>query len=108
MANYIDRQAAIEELAEQIALCDKALNSFGISMKDEYAVKVEKASLVAYREQLEALPPADVVPVVRCRNCARLNRNGYCTRFQNNISGIATSWFMPDDDDFCSYGERKE
>ena len=63
MANYIDRQAAIEELAEQIALCDKALNSFGISMKDEYAVKVEKASLVAYREQLEALPAADVVPV---------------------------------------------
>ena len=57
---------------------------------------------------IKAIPAADVAPVVRCRNCARLNRNGYCTRFQNNISGIATSWFMPDDDDFCSYGERKE
>ena len=57
---------------------------------------------------LSDIPAADVAPVVRCRNCARLNRNGYCTRFQNNISGIATSWFMPEDDDFCSYGERRE
>jgi len=63
MDDLISRQAAIEALAEQIALCDKALNSFGISMKDEYAVKVEKASLVAYKEQLEAIPAADVVPV---------------------------------------------
>jgi len=57
---------------------------------------------------LHDISAADVVPVVRCRDCAKLNRNGYCTRFQNNISGIATSWFMPDEDDFCSYGERKE
>ena len=58
MADLIDRQAAIDALAEQIALCDKALNTFGISMKDEYAVKVEKASLVAYKEQLESIPSA--------------------------------------------------
>ena len=58
MNDLISRQAAIEALAEQIALCDKALNTFGISMKDEYAVKVEKASLVAYKEQLESIPSA--------------------------------------------------
>ena len=69
MDDYISRQVAIEMLDEQIALCDKALNSFGISMKDEYAVKVEKASLAAYKEQLEAIPAADVVPVVRCKDC---------------------------------------
>ncbi len=64
MAEYIDRQAAIETLDEHIALCDKVLKSFRISMKDEYAVKVERASLVAYKEQLEAMPSADVAPVV--------------------------------------------
>lgn len=63
MAEYIERQAAIEALEEQIALCDKALKSFGISMKDEYAVKVERTSLAAYKEQLEVIPAADVVPV---------------------------------------------
>ena len=67
-----------------------------------------KFSLMYIWKNIIDLPPADVVPVVRCRNCARLNRNGYCTRFQNNISGIATSWFMPEDDDFCSYGEHRE
>ena len=97
MDDYISRQAAIETLDEQIALCDKALKSFGISMKDEYAVKVERASLVAYKEQLEALPSADVAPVVRCKDCIRYSAiRRWCkchhTRmFENN---------------FCSYGER--
>ena len=79
---YIECQAAIDTLAEQIALCDKALKSFGISMKDEYAVKVERASLIAYKEQLEAIPAADVVPVehsqwiktadgAECEKCGR-------------------------------------
>ena len=67
MDDYISRQAAIDTLAEQIALCDKAPKSFGISMKDEYAVKVERASLIAYKEQLEAIPAADVVPLVHAR-----------------------------------------
>lgn len=54
----IERQAAIDALDKQIKLCDKALASFDISMKDEYAVKVERASLVAYREKLKYLPSA--------------------------------------------------
>ncbi len=54
----ISRQDAIDILNEQIKQCDKALDSFDISMRDEYAIKVERASLIAYREQIEALPPA--------------------------------------------------
>lgn len=56
----IDRQAAIDALDEQIEQCNKSLSSFDISMKDEYAVKVERASLVAFREILEYLPPAQL------------------------------------------------
>ena len=56
--DLISRQAAFDELDEQIALCNKALGSFDISMKDEYAVKVERASLKAYRETLNVLPSA--------------------------------------------------
>lgn len=63
MSDYIDRQAALDGLNEQIAYCDKALGSFEISMKDEYAVKVERASLIAYKGQLESIPATDVVPV---------------------------------------------
>lgn len=57
-SDCISRQAAIDALDEQIETCDKSLSSFDISMKDAYAVKVERASLVAFREILEYLPPA--------------------------------------------------
>ena len=58
MNDLISRQAAIDALDEQITLCDKALGSFDISMEYEYAVKVERASLEAYRETLTVLPSA--------------------------------------------------
>ena len=54
----ISRQMAIDALDEQIEQCNKALGSFDISPKDEYAIKVEKASLKAYKEQLENIPAA--------------------------------------------------
>ena len=60
MSDVISRQAAIDTLDEQIEQCNKSLSSFDISMKDEYAVKVERASLVAFREILEYLPPAQL------------------------------------------------
>ena len=54
----ISRAAAIDALDEQIKFCDNALCDFNISLKDEYAVKVERASLCAYKEILEDLPSA--------------------------------------------------
>ena len=56
MDDLISRQAAIDALNEQIEQCNKALGSFDISLKDEFAIKVERASLKAYREQLVNLP----------------------------------------------------
>ena len=68
----ISRQAAIDALNEQIAICDKALSSFDISTKDEYAIKVERASLCAFRETLECLPSAQ--PERRtCEGCKHDN-----------------------------------
>lgn len=90
---YINKQVAIDVLAEQIALCDKALKSFGISMKDEYAVKVERASLIAYKEQLEAIPAADVVPVVHSRwkyKCGEI----HCPEYGNKIHRIDLSGYL--------------
>lgn len=58
MRDLISRTQAIDALDEQIKFCDNALCDFNISLKDEYAVKVERASLCAYKEILEDLPPA--------------------------------------------------
>ena len=54
---------------------------------------------------LEDMQTVDAVPVVRCRECKyRFKNNGHdksgCPIIDANI------WM--DDDDFCSYGERKE
>ena len=48
-------------------------------------------------------PTADVVEVVRCKDCKYYIAN-YCTR---DING-RTNMFYMNADDFCSYGERKQ
>ena len=51
----ISRRVAIDMLDEQIELCNASLHK-GVPEKDAYAIKVERASLMAYREKLECLP----------------------------------------------------
>lgn len=54
---------------------------------------------------IEQAPTVDYVPVVRCRECKyRFGNNGHS---KNGCPIIDASIWM-DDDDFCSYGERKE
>ena len=77
----IDRQAALDALDEQIEQCNKALGSFDISLKDEFAIKVERASLEAYREQLENLP---IQPTqANCEYC-HTDRDGYVFPLEKN------------------------
>ena len=101
--DLIDRQAAIAAIDEQIAQCNKALKSFVLSMKDEYAAKVEKASLTAFRERLEYLPPAQP-EIIRCKDCKHLfnkdDEGGKCWHF-NGFSKVVSY------DDFCSLAERR-
>lgn len=65
--------------------------------------------LVPYRDAkklIEAAKTVDAVPVVRCRDCKFAYINSFSA-----ASGIAlcTSSGQPmQQDDFCSYGERKE
>ena len=102
MSELISRQAAIDALDEQIALCDKALKSFGISMKDEYAVKVEKASLVAFREKLEYLPPAQP-EIIRCKDCKEYDP------IYTGGAGVCGHWNAKTENNaYCAYAERRK
>lgn len=51
--------------------------------------------------EVDAQPAADVAPVVRCKDC-KYNRGS--KKCLNPDSFFA----VPKDDDFCSYGERKD
>jgi hypothetical protein len=60
------------------------------------------------RKLMEDAPAADVVEVVRCKDCRfkTLTQDG-----EYNPEDIVCEFFMTDgmqENDFCSYGERKE
>ena len=111
MNNLISRQAAIDALNEQIEQCDKALGSFDISMRDGFAVKVERASLVAFRETLEYLPSAQP-EIIRCTECKHYRE--YDSEYVENavvVQCMADRYPISEtipDGWFCAGAERKD
>ena len=56
---------------------------------------------------VEDAPTADVAPVVRCKGCKNSCKDGTgrtCEGYWYELSEFAV---LVEDDDFCSYGERK-
>lgn len=98
MSDYIDRQVALDALGVTKNATKYGGDHSGYDTRMLYEI----------HDALTGIPAADVVPVVRCRDCRKRRKDGYCTKFIQNISGIASAWYMPQDDDFCSYGERRE
>ena len=98
MAEYIEREAAIRVVNGQSSLT------------------MTRRSLI---DSIGKLPAADVVPVVRCRECkhwgdedGKLQSSdgvlfARCKIHNYLLDGRHTGW-CPTDNDFCSYGERKE
>lgn len=102
MDDLISRQAAIDALHEQIEQCNRALSSFDISPKDEYAVKVERASLKAYRELLENLPSAQP-EIIRCKDC------DWWTKQEDSVQGRCELMQMyPAGGWYCGNARRRQ
>lgn len=51
-------------------------------------------------DKIKSIPPADVVPVVRCKKCLFFTTEKSCCRPEGLIKAR--------EDAFCSYGERRE
>ena len=85
MAEYVEREKVV-------------LNVLGLTIVDPAVAAYADAVLF----QINEIPAANVVPVVRCKDCVHgINSNGgiACTEFCNVIHKLY---------DFCSRGERKE
>ncbi len=80
MADYIDREAALSAQ-------NKSMN------------------LNEMRARLQRIPAADVIPVVRCRDC-RFARFGPEWIICENFNGLCTTALGLED--FCSHGERRQ
>ena len=83
---YIRKQDAIDEIN---ANADDLEQNGGIP----FAQGARAMAIV-----VEQMPPADVVPVVRCKDCEYFNIRHWCNLNETD--------FNPDD--YCSYGERRE
>lgn len=60
---------------------------------------------------LETTPTADVVEVVRCKDCKHYENNddilGYCKLHTGNAGYCEEAVYM-EEDDYCSYGKKVE
>lgn len=83
---YIERDVALEIISDVI--------------HDEKTYRKVRA----IRRRMEKTPAADVVEVVRCKECKHRDpENGHCDNvFSTNLP------FSREPDEYCSYGERKK
>lgn len=97
MDEYIKREASIKaiEKADYTLIANDA-----DSCKADYL-----------REIIKSVPAADVVPVVRCKDCKHFNHKrmeceneAVSTDHEGGAQYSLNFWL----DDFCSYGERKD
>lgn len=88
-----------------------ALNDIGgCGATDEWAKGYDSAIDTAINI-IESMPAADVVPVVRCKECKHYQNhpNGLCYLHTEPYGdGYKGDAVCVEDNDFCSYGERKE
>lgn len=95
---YIEREAYSKALKDLISDSDGRTN-----YEKGYIRGLATANGILLDEN--QTPAADVVEVVRCKDCAYY-KNGLCMCGEKETS-YATDLFQKPDD-YCSYGERKD
>ena len=81
------------------------------AVKAEVRKRLNNPAIIGWLIRIvDAVPAADVAPVVRCKDCKWFadNNGGEwygCWLFNGIFHGQSD---IPTSDDFCSYGERKD
>lgn len=103
MAEYIEREAFLSELKERH---DYVMQDPEISKTMKWC---EAVCFNGTKDILNGIPAADVVAVVRCKDCKRCDGFPCPDNIMPNECGFCeldASLVKPDD--FCSYGLRKD
>ncbi len=110
MPEYIERDVVINDIGELFTICYETLpNEYG------HHFIVEK-ELQTHLDFVRNLPAADVVEVVRCKDCDLWNEWDETGHKKLGNYACSCAYFSNEDgyvvytgpDDYCSYGERKE
>ena len=117
MSDYISRSALYEKTAEWEA---QALHMVELHLHDEDTTEWRKWSTIlaersTFKYDVADAPPADVVPVVRCKDCKYYEEHHYELEGEppyikgkcGNKFGLNRQ-YMVHPEEFCSRGERRE
>ena len=91
MAEYIEREALLEKAYWHGKMPD---------FDNLYPDGVEAVDVA----DIDEIPAADVVAVVRCKDCVWWENGEYSPICNHHLDGLVN----PCSDDFCSYGEKRE
>ena len=94
--DYISREAAIEDVCKRLRFTHPGSG-------EEYSAKDVRAFVEA---MLLPVPAADVVEVVRCKNCLHYEM-GVCLKIYDDGNVSKDAWQERKPTDFCSYGEDR-
>lgn len=106
MSEYIEREALIAEIDEEIGY----RTTMYTEEQNDY---IEKGLKIA-RKDIKRFPAVDVVEVVRCKDCAFAKNNylvtGLCLcekTIYDHIKGEIPRNTLMEENDYCSFGERR-
>ena len=110
MPEYIERESLLEDIKQysHARIDYDAIDKMGFQFVKE---------MCSIQRIIEKQPAADVVEVVRCKNCKHWHEDtGWCyhhSHFMGDKGEFchpweSANWKMFDGDDYCSDGERKE
>ena len=82
---------------------EDAVNAVCVGCNDEFGNEPCEPSDCAIRERIATIPSADVVEVVRCKDCMYYNPYDTTKAYdcERGLLGVMQ-------DDYCSYGAREE
>lgn len=93
MPEYIEREALMQDISETVVFSVRS---------DAKLPTSEMRGANKVIDRIKSAPTADVVAVVRCRNCKYFNNQfNICKQLSPR------DYVVMNEDDFCSYGERK-
>jgi hypothetical protein len=90
MTDYIRREALIT------AACERCNGEY-VPCDKEHCLLMEV---------IHSIPAADVVPVVRCKDCLHYEM-GVCLKIYDDGAANKDAWQERKPDDYCSYGEDR-
>jgi hypothetical protein len=97
MGGYINRELLLKYLETSIV----------VSGRND-VVPLELRGVHKVVNRIKTMPTEDVVPVVRCKDCKHYKAQEKSAHWENKTKYCCrTVTLKVNDNDFCSYGERK-